>query len=346
MRFGTFVHPTSPELKDDYQVIQDALKEVKLAEELGLDAVWLPEHHFAGEVAFADPVEFAAAVAVSTQRVRIGFAVVEMALHHPVRLAVQTALLDNLSHGRLTVGTGRGSALNEYEYFGFGTSMEEGRLMLSEAEDLLVKAWTSQDVEHEGRFWKASFPVLRPRPYQKPHPPLARACISDESIVDMANIGRPILMSVQPLDALRYKLQLYRDTMLGAGYAEPQVERALDETWVMKCMYLTDSDGEAEETATRALKRYNDHQIHGRERYNPGGVPPWKPGQPPPPIQVVEHAFLAGSPEKVTSQIAALRDAGVRNLMLNINVGRMPSEQVERSLRLFAEKVRPQFASN
>ena len=124
--------------------------------------------------------------------------------------------------------------------------------MLSEAEDLLVKAWTSQDVEHEGRFWKASFPVLRPRPYQKPHPPLARACISDESIVDMANIGRPILMSVQPLDALRYKLQLYRDTMLGAGYAEPQVERALDETWVMKCMYLTDSDGEAEETATRA----------------------------------------------------------------------------------------------
>ena len=67
-----------------------------------------------------------AAVAVSTQRVRIGFAVVEMALHHPVRLAVQTALLDNLSHGRLTVGTGRGSALNQYEYFGFGTSMEEG----------------------------------------------------------------------------------------------------------------------------------------------------------------------------------------------------------------------------
>ena len=67
-------------------------------------------------------------------------------MHHPVRLAVQTALLDNLSHGRLIVGTGRGSAYNEYEYIGFGLGMEEGRDMLPEAEELLVKAWTEDDV--------------------------------------------------------------------------------------------------------------------------------------------------------------------------------------------------------
>ena len=50
-----------------------------------MDAVWLTEHHFDGAVACADPVVFAAAVAMRTHRVRIGFAVVEMALHHPVR---------------------------------------------------------------------------------------------------------------------------------------------------------------------------------------------------------------------------------------------------------------------
>ena len=91
-----------------------------------MDAVWLTEHHFDGAVAYADPVVFAAAVAMRTHRVRIGFAVVEMALHHPVRLAVQTALVDNLSRGRLIVGTGRGSAYNAYEYFGFGTTLAEG----------------------------------------------------------------------------------------------------------------------------------------------------------------------------------------------------------------------------
>ena len=118
MRFGSFVFSISGDPKGDHQVIDNALREVELAEAIGLDAVWLTEHHFYGAVAYADPLVFGAAVAMKTQRVRIGFAVVELALHHPVRLAVQTALLDHLSQGRLIVGTGRGSAYNEYEYIG------------------------------------------------------------------------------------------------------------------------------------------------------------------------------------------------------------------------------------
>ena len=345
MRFGTFVFPFSLDIKDDRQVIDNTLREVELAEEIGLDAVWLTEHHFDGAVAYADPVVFAAAVAMKTRKVRIGFAVVEMALHHPVRLAAQTALLDNLSRGRLTVGTGRGSAYNEYEYIGFGVPMEEGHDMLSEAEELLVRAWTSEDVRHEGRFWKASFPMLRPRPYQVPHPPLVRACITGESLVEMAKIGRPALMNVQTLDTLRHRLQRYGDTMLEAGFGETEVEKALDETWATRMLYVTEKDEEAVETATLALKRYRDHLLEARIKYNPGGAPPRKPGDPPPAGEVVEHAFLAGSPKRVAEQIAELRDAGVRNLLLNVNVGQMPQEQVESSMRLFGEKVLPLFRS-
>ena len=165
MRFGTFVFSISGDPQEDGRVIDNTLREVELAEEIGMDAVWLTEHHFDGAVAYADPVVFGAAVAARTKRVKIGFAVVEMALHHPVRLAAQTALLDNLSHGRLIVGTGRGSAYNEYEYIGFGITLEQGQEMLQEAEELLVKAWTGENVDHRGKFWKASFPILRPRPY-------------------------------------------------------------------------------------------------------------------------------------------------------------------------------------
>ncbi|MCH8298656.1 MAG: LLM class flavin-dependent oxidoreductase, partial [Chloroflexi bacterium] len=170
MRFGSFVFSISADPNADHEVIAQTLREIELAEEVGFDAVWLTEHHFDGAVAYADPVVFGAAVAVRTKRVKIGFAVVEMALHHPVRLAVQTSLLDNLSNGRLIVGTGRGSAFNEYEYIGFGITLEQGREMLDEAEELLVKAWTGKDVVHKGRFWDLSFPGLRPQPYQKPHP--------------------------------------------------------------------------------------------------------------------------------------------------------------------------------
>ena len=100
MRFGSFVFSISTNPEQDHQVIENTLLEIELAEEIGLDAVWLTEHHFDGAVAYADPLVFGAAVASRTKRVLIGFAVVEMALHHPVRLAVQTALLDHLSNGR------------------------------------------------------------------------------------------------------------------------------------------------------------------------------------------------------------------------------------------------------
>ena len=341
MRFGSFVFSISDDPKGDHQVIDNALREVELAEAIGLDAVWLTEHHFDGAVAYADPLVFGAAVAMKTQRVRIGFAVVELALHHPVRLAVQTALLDHLSQGRLIVGTGRGSAYNEYEYIGFGTTLEAGYQMLPEAEELLVKAWTSKDVRHEGRFWKVSFPELRPRPYQQPHPPLVRACISEASVVEMAKLGRPVLIGIQTLETLRQRLQLYRDTMLEAGFSEAAVEEALDQTWVQRGLYVCESDTEAMETADLALQRYRAHLLAARQKYNPGGVPPRPPGQAPPPGEVVAHAFLAGSPQRVAAQIAELKEAGVRNLLLNVNVGQIPHEKVERSMRLFGDKVLP-----
>jgi alkanesulfonate monooxygenase SsuD/methylene tetrahydromethanopterin reductase-like flavin-dependent oxidoreductase (luciferase family) len=343
MRFGTFVFSISTDPDGDHQVIENTLREVDLAEEIGLDAVWLTEHHFDGAVAYADPVVFGAAVATRTRRVQIGFAVVEMALHHPVRLAVQTALLDHLSRGRLIVGTGRGSAFNEYEYLGFGTTMEEGLQMLPEAEELLVKAWTCDDVNHEGRFWKATFPTLRPRPYQKPHPPLVRACISEESAVEMAKIGRPVLIGIQSVDTVRHRLQLYHDTMLESGFTEESVQEALDETWAQRALFVADSDQEALEVATPALERYRKHLLDARINFNPGGVPPRRPGEAPPAGEVLEHAFLAGTPNRVAEQIAELRTAGVRNLLLNTNVGQILPDQVEKSMRLFGDQVLPKF---
>ena len=345
MRFGTFVFSISRDPLEDGRVIENTLREVDLAEEIGMDAVWLTEHHFDGAVVYADPVVFGAAVATRTKRVLIGFAVVEMALHHPVRLAAQTALLDNLSHGRLIVGTGRGSAYNEYEYIGFGVDMEEAREILPEAEELLVKAWTGHDVHHEGRFWKGSFPEIRPRPYQLPHPPLVRACITEGSLVEMAKIGRPVLVGIQTAETLRHRFSLYHDTMLEAGFSKTEVDNALDQTWAQRGLYVTESDDEGLEVAAAALQRFRDHLLDARIKYNPGGVPQRELGAPVPPGEVVEHAFLAGSPKRVAEQIAELKDAGVRNLFLNVNVGQMAPEQVERSMRLFGSKVLPQFRS-
>jgi hypothetical protein len=95
MRFGHFFYPMNFDAARDYQVITDCLAEAELVEHLGLDAIWIAEHHFTGETVYGDAVVFAAALAMKTQHILLGLRVVEMALHNPVQLAIQTALLDN-----------------------------------------------------------------------------------------------------------------------------------------------------------------------------------------------------------------------------------------------------------
>src|SRR5258708_751143 len=106
MQFGWLTLALSPSPEEDAARIEQQIEQVCYAESLGFSDVWLTEHYFTGESVYNDSLMFAAALAMKTSRIRIGFAVVQTPFHHPVRLAVQLALLDNLSHGRIDVEQG------------------------------------------------------------------------------------------------------------------------------------------------------------------------------------------------------------------------------------------------
>jgi alkanesulfonate monooxygenase SsuD/methylene tetrahydromethanopterin reductase-like flavin-dependent oxidoreductase (luciferase family) len=108
LRFSNFLFPESRDPAGDQRVIAESVAEAKLCDELGVEVLWLAEHHFDGNCAYVDPVTFAAAVLSATKRIKVGFAVAQVSLHHPMRLAEQMSLLDNLSGGRVIVGLGRG----------------------------------------------------------------------------------------------------------------------------------------------------------------------------------------------------------------------------------------------
>src|SRR5213076_1056699 len=101
MKFGNFLSPDSRDPERDGIVIDETLREALLADELGVDVIWLAEHHFDGICAYVDPIIFAGALPTATRHAKIGFAVVQTALHHPIRLAEQLAVLDNITKGRL-----------------------------------------------------------------------------------------------------------------------------------------------------------------------------------------------------------------------------------------------------
>ena len=346
MRFGSFIFPVSHRSENDSSVINSTLEEIELQDRLGFSAAWLTEHHFDGACAYADPVVFGAAVAARTTRIEIGFAVVEMAFHHPVRLAAQIALLDNLSRGRMIVGTGRGSAFNTYEYIGFGVSMDEGAERLDEAESLMIKAWTSESVRHKGRFWNVSFPALRPRPYQMPHPPMVRACISEASTRAMARIGRPVLLGVQEAVEISARLKGYRREMSDAGFSESAVDAAVDACWFSKNVFVAETYQQARELCEPGFLRERKHFRSARELYNPEGFPQLDTTKPLPAGEDFEKACIVGTPNQVAEQIAQLRDMGVRNLMMKLNIGEMDTNAVRKSIELFGTQVMPKFAGN
>ena len=109
LRFSNFLFPESREPASDERIIDESLAEARLCDELGVEVLWLAEHHFDGNCAYVDPVSFAAAVLACTKRIKVGFAVAQVSLHHPMRLAEQMSLLDNISKGRVIVGLGRGT---------------------------------------------------------------------------------------------------------------------------------------------------------------------------------------------------------------------------------------------
>ena len=348
MRFGHFFYPMRFDDSDDQLAIQECLAEAVLAEELGFDAIWLAEHYFTGECVYGDPLVFASAVAVKTSRIEIGFGILELPLHNPVRVAIQTALLDNLSQGRLIVGTARGSNYNAYEYLGFGSSPELGVKQLEEAEELLVRAWTTDNLEFKGEYFQVTVPSMRPRPYQKPHPRLARACLNAESVREMARIGRPVLLRGRSTDSTADSIRLYRETMEEAGFDEAAIEANLDQIWVWREMHLAETDDEAFDEFLPAYQNAYATMEEFRNRLNPAEYPMDRQT---PPLSRTGYGDapdpsanenLIGSPRRVAEQLAQLRDGGVRNLMLT-NRGLMSAEQTTRSMKLLSEQVMPLF---
>jgi alkanesulfonate monooxygenase SsuD/methylene tetrahydromethanopterin reductase-like flavin-dependent oxidoreductase (luciferase family) len=344
VKFSTFLFSDSRDPAKDGVVIDDAVREAKLADRLGADVVWLAEHHFDGISVYGDPMVLAGALAVAVPRAALGFAVIQTALHHPIRLAEQMALLDHLTKGKLIVGLGRGSSFNIYDYQGFGIDHHEAQARLDEAEAIMVKAWTEDEFDHNGRFWQVQVPMLRPRPYTKPYPPVIRGSSTDASLIELAQQGKPWMMNVQSLETTAQRVELYRKTMLESGFGEAAVKANLAASWVWRNFYVADSDDTAERVGIPAFETMTRTRAEMRERYAAMGQTIAVPRHDLPGARKARgEGLIFGSPASVADDVAALDRLGVGGIIGTFRLGPMPYEVAAESLTLFMEKVAPQF---
>ena len=157
------------------------------AEEMGLDHVWLSEHHFVDDGYAPSLMAIAAAVAVRTTKIRIGTYVLLLPLHNPVRVAEDVASVDVMSRGRFDLGMGLGYRPGEFS--GFGISSTERGARMAEGAPLIKELLSGGEVDHEGKYFTAKDVRLVPPAIQEPHPPIWIGARGDQALDRAARHG-------------------------------------------------------------------------------------------------------------------------------------------------------------
>lgn len=167
--FGGYDQPV-PGSREVSRAADQLLDEAVLAEQVGFDGVWLAERHARTETFFPSPVVLAAAIAARTRSVDIATTVVQPTYYHPVHLAEQLALIDQLSKGRLIFGAGVGYHPDYFRLFGVPMKGRDARF--EECMRVIAGLWTEERFSFRGEFFEFQDVLLTPKPYQRPRPPI------------------------------------------------------------------------------------------------------------------------------------------------------------------------------
>ena len=346
MEFGLFTEFQSSAGRTDTAAFDESIAQMKAAEDYGFDAVWLGELHFQKDRSvLAAPLTVAAALAMTTRRVKIGIAVQVLPLSHPLRLAEDVATVDQLSKGRLDFGVGRSGLPGHYQ--GFNIPYGESRERFLETLEILKAAWTQEHFSHKGQYFEFNDVCVMPKPHQRPHPPIRVAATTEETFAMVGRMGLPIFVAPRTtaISELKRFMGGYHAGLAEAGHA------ATADISISMPVYVAETDRQAREEAetstmhfyriiARALgasdaRAWTNEAREGRARrwaaLTYGDV-------------LREHAIF-GSPESVTERLLALREEiGFSSLSAWMNPGGwIPDAGVTRSMRLFAEQVMPRL---
>jgi alkanesulfonate monooxygenase SsuD/methylene tetrahydromethanopterin reductase-like flavin-dependent oxidoreductase (luciferase family) len=335
MKFGVMDH-VDDSGRPPQEHFEARLRFVETLDQLGFYSYHVAEHH-GTPLGFApSPNIYLAAVAQRTRRLRFGPLVYVAALYHPMRLAEEICMLDQMSGGRLQVGLGRGAVTLEQEPYGIDPATTNKRY--EEARDIVLAALTSARVDFSGEYFRVrDFPMVL-QCLQKPRPPLWYGLGNPEAAVWAAGVAANVI-SLKPAAATRVALQRYRQEWQALGRA-PQ---DLPFMGVCRHVVVAATDAEAQAAARSAYPRWRTSLAalwELRATALPVALPlQWD--------ELQAHGMgIAGTAQRVAEYVRAQTDAAGGNFFLcQMMFGDMPLEFAQQSARLFAFEVAPQLAA-
>src|SRR5690554_6400643 len=217
MKFGIFYEHQLPrpwEERSEYQLFQDSLAQIELADKLGYDYAWEVEHHFLEEYSHSSaPEVFLGAASQRTRNIRLGHGIIQLTTNQRHRVAERVASLDLLSGGRVELGMGEGAG--PAELHPFGIRVRDKRERWEEAVMAILPMFTKESWEFHGEYYVFPARNVVPKPSQKPHPPLWVACSNIQTIAKAGEWGMGALgFSFVSPDSARAWVHLYYNNLL------------------------------------------------------------------------------------------------------------------------------------
>ena len=334
MKFGVFYQLPCAEDQSPAQRYQDTIAQVQLADELGFDAAWLAELHFNSRFSVMPaPMVVGAAMAQTTSRIRIGTAVHLVPLHQPIRLAEEAAALDVLSRGRSIFGIGRGAIPAHFQ--GYAVDHEEARGRFTEGLEMVLGMWDNDDYSFQGKYHQVEGINLSPKPIQRPHPPVYVACNSPDTFNLVGQLGHNILVAptiVTSQGALT-GLETYRTELESNGH-----DIADRDVNVTVHVNVAEDETKARNGFERTINNYLGTLRSGSGRGSARA-------QTLDYETVLDEYAAVGTPDQVAEKLDKFKGMyGPDGFICWFNTGGLIShEDVDTSMRLFAEEVMPHF---
>lgn len=371
MKIGYFANVTGPGRRNEFpQVLQEVREQALLCEEAGFHSIWFTEHHFGHEgfELISNPLLMGADIAARTERIRIGQAANIITYWHPLRLAEDIALLDQLSGGRVEIGLGRGVYGREQVNLNQAAQLEneeQNRALFEETFDILKKAFSSEFFAHQGDFYTIPFPNTKwkhplsppsdafmnadgtiaklglvPRPVQQPFPPFWQVIDSPRSIQWAAQHQVNGIFWMPTIRELAKRFGLYQRLSSEASGREVPLGEGLA---LVRDVYVADTMDQAREEAGQAVTDYYKWVCHWRGLGNL-----MNPGEAVTPEMTLSYEFLHprnllfGTPAYVIDKIRELKsELNLQYLLLFSTFPGLSHANVMKSLKLFQTQVLP-----
>lgn len=332
----------------DAQLVREEVRMAEIADEVGFDVIWAPEHHFDWYSMTTDNLQLLTWIAARTTRAYVGTAAIILPWNDPIRVVERISLLDALTGGRLVVGIGRGLARMEYD--AFGIDMTEARDRFMESARMVRNALETGVIEGDGPYYPQKPTEIRPAPTRGLADRFYGVAMSPETAPLVAELGARMMFFTQfPIDQHMPGVETYREIYEQTHGAPAPPPHTLDFT------VCHEDAGRAEELAREYVAGYYASVLHhyelmadyhaetkGYEAYATlvdflksvgadGAAQSYVDNQ------------IWGTPDQMLEKLRARREV-IGDFELNVccSFAGMPFEDVERSVRLIGEHVVPE----